>query len=346
MLGKYAESKVKEWQEMELKRSLEISRKAHHFESMDRTGNVTLKSLLPVVGNQVKKHLKLDLTVDQIKSGEIDKVAGWQKLKILAFSQMLSHIHCICVLAISVRVQLSILGGLMYQETIGPSTESKLSQQVQEAFLSQSQVFINEKLEELLDYIQEVTGKVTGKLKLNEKVTILSLEQILQDINNEICNNPTSPLEHISTLLISQSHRKDFSEEDQKTLDKLNRDFQEVLELGDFHKVTFSSCNHLMTMIFDHLASEFSEESQKSDFVSTMEISLPLAKVIPMMNEFMSKDQERYRALVCLTANDDMRKFSANVYESFCQFETTTKNTTDDIEEWNLQKVWQNLFST
>lgn len=53
ILKKYAEKKIVEWQEKEMNSILERSRKQQHFESTEKTCNLTITSVVPKLQNSI-----------------------------------------------------------------------------------------------------------------------------------------------------------------------------------------------------------------------------------------------------------------------------------------------------
>lgn len=53
VLKRYAEQKILEWQEKEMNSILERSRKQQHFESTEKTCNLTITSVVPKLQNAI-----------------------------------------------------------------------------------------------------------------------------------------------------------------------------------------------------------------------------------------------------------------------------------------------------
>ena len=67
LLGKFAEYKFQSWREAETRDYLERARRQHHFESTERTGNLTLASLFPALVQKIKECLDSDAVLKEIK---------------------------------------------------------------------------------------------------------------------------------------------------------------------------------------------------------------------------------------------------------------------------------------
>lgn len=67
LAGKIAEYKFKSWRDEETRGYLERVRKQHHFESTERTGNLTMVSLFPGLVNKIEQCLDSESVLKEIK---------------------------------------------------------------------------------------------------------------------------------------------------------------------------------------------------------------------------------------------------------------------------------------
>lgn len=138
-LKRYAERKFIEWQEREMNQLLEQSRKQQHFESTERTCNITITSVLPQLQTTIAKTLDSDSITLLLKQKAPNKKDLWDQLKIIGFSRVVSYIHCNSVLSILLRTQVNILGGQLYLANQNPSKpDLELSPEGQSQYLSAS----------------------------------------------------------------------------------------------------------------------------------------------------------------------------------------------------------------
>lgn len=138
-LKRYAERKFIEWQEREMNQLLERSRKQQHFESTERTCNVTITSVLPQLQTSIAKTLDSDSITLLLKQKAPNKKDLWEHLKVLGFSRVVSYVYCNSALTILMRTQVNILGGQLYLANQNPSnSELELSPEGQSLYLSAS----------------------------------------------------------------------------------------------------------------------------------------------------------------------------------------------------------------
>lgn len=144
-LKRYVEQKLLEWQEREMNQLLDRSRKQQHFESTERTCNLTITSVLPQLQTAIGKTLDSDSITLLLKQKAPNKKELWEQLKVIAFSRIISYVYCNSILAILLRTQVNILGAYLYLANQNPTTpDLELSPEAQGKFLSASNHWLGE----------------------------------------------------------------------------------------------------------------------------------------------------------------------------------------------------------
>lgn len=139
LLKRFAERKLIEWQEREMSQLLERSRKQQHFESTERTCNMTITSVLPQIQSAIGKSLDSDSITLLLKQKAPNKKDLWEQLKVISFSRLICYIYGNSILTILLRTQVNILGAYLYLANQNPSKpDLELSPEVQSQFLSTS----------------------------------------------------------------------------------------------------------------------------------------------------------------------------------------------------------------
>lgn len=82
LLTRYAQYKLKEWQQNEAKEFLERTRKQQHFESTERTCNQTILSLITALNESLTKCLNTDEIIEELRKNPDNKLELWDKLKV------------------------------------------------------------------------------------------------------------------------------------------------------------------------------------------------------------------------------------------------------------------------
>jgi len=148
-LKRFAEQKFLQWQEKEMNQLMERSRKQQHFESTERTCNLTITSVTPQLQTTLSKTLDSDSITLLLKNKAPNKKDLWEQLKIIAFSRIVSYIYSHTMLVILLRTQVNILGAYLYRANQNPSdVELELDPDVQNQFLSASSFSLSSGTEE------------------------------------------------------------------------------------------------------------------------------------------------------------------------------------------------------
>lgn len=308
--GKVVEFKFKNWQQNETQDMIERTRRRHHYDNTERTGNFTLQSLFPNLKKSIEGYLNSEQIVEMIRNNPEDKIRLWNDLKCLAFAKCLGYLYGGICLTLLMRVQLNILGGYLYQETGWESNlgKVKLSQKVQERFLLFNQSFISEGLKTLCQFIKDKTNEIVSKLSLKQELNLVQIEQLFRQIML------TSDF-NISKLLLNQSiETKDMEIQDKKLYADVNMALEDVLGHSDVKKVIADCSNVGLGVILDILDCSM-------DTKASSNVRYPLAKWIPIMNNCFQNSTLKGNDILCqcLCANHSLNKFSGNIYEAFCQ---------------------------
>jgi peroxin-3 len=321
LLGKYAESKVRQWQEEQTRSLLEATRKRHHFESTQRTGSLTLQALLPELRAAVDARLDTHKVAESIAKNPDDKVALWEQLRATAIARCLAHIHCGLYLTLLLRIQLNILGGNLYLETTGRAERRPpLTSRVQEKFLELCQAFIKEGLTEVCDRLLDHAKYCSQKFGLKQKVSIVELEDLFQSV----IRTASKSEESAAKKYLLRPDRLDclnLNEAENNLLSELLCETADLLEQPDFTSAFDGCLQECLSLVFDSIAEELAahhRKSGKNGFVGPAEIRLPFAKVIPILNSATDTSCGGGVVVRALLTSEVVGSLSANVYEAFC----------------------------
>ncbi|XP_059079405.1 peroxisomal biogenesis factor 3-like [Tigriopus californicus] len=323
LAGKLAESKFKQWQEEETRKMLEQIKKQHHYENTEKTSNETLKSLFPALIKTIEKSLDSEPILERIKNQTGNKIELWNELKVLSFARALAMIITGTQLVLLLKLQLNILSGILYIKQ--PS--QVLSSRLQERFMALSQNFISFSVPKICEQIREKMIQLLA-LSLKEKFTITQLEAFFQTTLLQLDLPGFQKLiiapdgDHISQPLNPDEHL---------LLDDLINNIVELLEHEDYAKIFRIGLQTSLSNVFDYLAESYlSHESYKENGLRS-EVRLPVAKLIPILNQSITVYQSVLHALI---KHYTIREYSANIYESFCQAPP------DAIAKPSLSTLW------
>ncbi|XP_075718763.1 peroxisomal biogenesis factor 3 isoform X3 [Rhinoderma darwinii] len=338
IFGKYAQKKIREIQEREAAEYIAQARRLYHFESNQRTCNMTVLSMLPPLREALMQQLNSESLTSLLKNRPSNKIEIWEDLKIISFTRSIVAVYSTCMLVVLLRVQLNIIGGYIYLDNSSVRKNNnglQASPEVQQQYLSSIQHLLGDGLTELTTLVKQAVQRVLGSLSLKQSLSLIELEQHIKEIRRlvEDCSK-TSDLEGSSNKsllcrfmmpdeenpLTSQAYG--LTEKDVTTISLLN-ETRDLLESQDTSTVLNSCLNRGFGRLLDSIAEFFRPSAQKfnqnSLLNSLSSISFPLAKIIPIVNgQIHSICSEMPSHFVQdLLLMEQVKDFAANVYEAF-----------------------------
>ncbi|XP_072120877.1 peroxisomal biogenesis factor 3 [Mobula birostris] len=336
LLGKYAQKKLRDLQEREAAEYIAQARRQYHFESNQRTCNMTVLSMLPTLREAIMQQLNSESLTCLLKNRPANKLEIWEDLRIISFSRTIVAVYSTCMLVVLLRVQLNIIGGYIYLDnaTVGKNGMTPLAPpEVQQQYLSSIQHLLGDGLNELITVVKKAVQNVIGSLSLKQSVSIQELEGYLGEIRRQV-EQPSDPSHSEVTkcplccYLIPDeeaalcSQACGLTDKDLTTL-RLLSETRDMLESADFNTVLSSCLNRGFSRLLDNMAEFFkpTEEAatQNGKVNSLSNAKLPLAKVIPIINgQIHSTCSETPSHFVQdLLLMDQVKDFAANIYEAF-----------------------------
>ncbi|KAK9531891.1 hypothetical protein VZT92_011283 [Zoarces viviparus] len=326
-LGKYAQKKIGEFQEKEATEYIAQARRQFHFESNQRTCNMTVLSMLPPLKEAIVHHLNSESLTALLKDKPDNKLEIWEDLKIISFTRTMVAVYSTCMLVVLLRVQLNIIGGYLYLDnSVGKSTATPLAPpDVQQQYLSSIQHLLGDGLTELTTVVKKSVQNSLGGVSLKQSLSLLELEQQLSWIRAEVEAGSERPM---SWYMLADDENAladqacGLTENDIVTIRLLN-ETRDMLDSPDFTSVLNASLNRGFSRLLDNLAEFFrpppsdSASSFAPDSLSA--VSLPLAKIIPIVNGQINYvcSETPSHFVQDLLMNDQVKEFAANVYETF-----------------------------
>lgn len=326
-LGKYAQKKIREIQEKEATEYIAQARRQFHFESNQRTCNMTVLSMLPPLREAITNQLNSESLTSLLKAKPANKLEIWEDLKIISFTRTIVAVYSTCMLVVLLRVQLNIIGGYLYLDNaVGKNSTTPLAPpDVQQQYLSSIQHLLGDGLTELMTVVKKAVQNSLGGVPLKQSLSLLELEQQLSWIRAEVEGGAERPMSWYM-LADDEDALADqacgLTEHDAVTIKLLN-ETRDMLDSPDFATVLNAIFNRGFSRLLDNLAEFFrpsacdSAPSCASDSLSA--VSLPLAKIIPIVNGQINTvcSETPSHFVQDLLMNDQVKEFAANVYETF-----------------------------
>uniref|UniRef100_A0A4Y0BP81 Peroxisomal biogenesis factor 3 n=1 Tax=Anopheles funestus TaxID=62324 RepID=A0A4Y0BP81_ANOFN len=352
-LLKWLQYKLRELQERQAKEIGEKLKRMQHYESTDRTCNQTIVGLAPALSSKIFQSLQTDDILAKLRSNPDNKLELWEELRIVAFTRLVTLVYGASMLAVTLRVQINILGGYLYKATVedggGPQSSQQLaiSLEVQTAYLSLIQHFMRDGIERLIETIRTNVTIVMQRYNLKQQLTLADTETLLWSIEMALNNGKGNPIDDIARYTLPNPDSTlanfdgAFSSMFQETLD--------VLESVESTQVGLANISIGFSKVMDKLADYYmtsggTNKNSKSNLnVESIEningITISLAKLIPIVNGLASKvapstnpvtvsnglvlslpdeTDPMSSMIVHFLHSEKLRTLGANVYETFC----------------------------
>ncbi|XP_018324626.1 peroxisomal biogenesis factor 3 [Agrilus planipennis] len=311
LLTRYAQQKLREWQEQHAKEFLERTRKQQHFESTERTCNQTILSLLNPLLESLSRALDTDAVLEEIKRNPGSKIKLWEELKVKIFAKVTCFIYIAVVLVITCRLQLGLLGGHLFKNP------DSVSPNVQEKYLLLCNKLLQEGIERLSTFFEKEYSKILGPLSLKKPMKLVDLEKIFWDVQTATKNSVLDPVEHMKEYIIPKDKQTN-----PKIYDDMIQDTADIIE-SDEIKTLATSCISRGFILLGDSISEFykpqkNETGTSNDtFIHPSQIEIALAKLIPILSGIMTKNAFPEHLIQQLITHDKLKVLSANIYEAF-----------------------------
>ncbi|KAG6456059.1 peroxisomal biogenesis factor 3 [Manduca sexta] len=342
ILTNYAQRKLREWQEKEAKKFFEMTRKKQHFESTERTCNQTILSLSKIVSESILSLLNTEEIVQKLQENPENKLALWEQLKVMIFTRICVLVYALCILQVTLRVQLNIIGGYLFKDSVheeDPLVDSNL----QSKYLSLCHHFVGRGVEDLIKQIEKAVKRVVEPVVLKKKITLQEVEQMFWSIQTILCTDTADgdPIKKMVHYLVGHT------EIDDAKLDTIVKETMDILESDEVTSIAMSSVSRSFSAVIDEVASLFVTKSvpiTKNDleidchvitngalklgaaaeqFVDINKVEIHFVKLLPVINELVTKNTCKGNNNIPdlltqqLTLNDKLKLLGANIYEVF-----------------------------
>lgn len=327
--SRYAQRRFIEWQEKETKEFLDRTKKQQYFESSEKTCNQTILALSKTLRENILTLLNCEKIIEQLREGSSNKVELWQELKILVFTKVSMLIYCGTLLVIALRIQLNIIGGHIYCSGQEPTSDFKITKDLQEKYLSKCNHFLNEGIGQLLPLVQEKVQSALKDVPLTQSLNLQQLENIFWGIQTSINIDSRSPLKNMPRLLYGY----DLGGEDVVVQD-IMKDTVELLKCPEVLDIASSCISRGFSNLVDKIAEFFlpqengftsidlpgTSKSCNVRFSHPNNVSKALAKIIPIVNGFGNPGTfDVPEAWISPFIHmDRVKTLGANIYESYC----------------------------
>lgn len=346
MLTSYAQRKLREWQENEAKKFFEMTRKKQHFESTERTCNQTILSLSKIVSESIFNLLDTTEIVQKLQEYPDNKLALWEQMKIIIFTRICALVYALCILQVTLRVQLNVIGGHLYRDSVH-ERESQIDSDLQTKYLSLCHHFVGKGVEDLVKQIEKAVKRVMDPVSLKKKITLQEVEQMFWSIQTVLCNDTTEgdPVRKMVHFLVGHTDLND------PKLDTILKETMDILESDEVQSIAMYSVSRSFSFIIDEVANLLVTKSVPATknhlevedghvvtngarrlvalsdaFVDVNKAEMHLVTLLPLILKLITKntckDNTNIPDLLTqqLTLNEKLKLLGANIYEAFSYY--------------------------
>ncbi|CAH1179420.1 unnamed protein product [Phaedon cochleariae] len=311
-LTKYAQRRLKEWQDKEATEFFDRNRKYSHFQSIGQTSNQTVSNLSIALLDIINETVDTDEVIEALKKNPEKKLEMWNTLKVLVFTKAAVIIYSMVMLVVTLKIQLSLIGGHLYKNPNSVSTD------MQEKYLSLCKNFLNDGVKKLTNIATIEMTKCVENLELSKQLKLSDIEAIYWSIQTALATHVDSPVENFKDYILP-----DNSASSSSIYDQLLRDTADFLDSDEVKSLSTHCINRGFILLGDQVAEFYNQSSmvtstnnQQESFQNPFEMKKPLAKLIPIINGLLSKQSLPQHFVQQLITNEKLQILSANIYES------------------------------
>nr|XP_026497269.1 peroxisomal biogenesis factor 3 [Vanessa tameamea] len=343
LLMGYAQKRLREWQEKEAKKFFEMTRKKQHFESTERTCNQTILSLSKIVSESILSILNTEEIIQKLQDNPDNKLALWEQMKVMIFTRICVLIYALSILNVTLRVQLNIIGGYLYRDSMHED-EPLIDSELQAKYLSLCHHFVGPGVEDLARQIERAVKRVVEPISLKKKITLQEVEQVFWSIQTILCTdtNDGDPIKKMVHYLV------DHTEINDAKFDTIVKETMDILESDEVMSVAMSTVSRSFSSIVDEVANLFTAKwvptkknhleviedhvitngamklgGNTDPFIDVNKLDMHFVKLLPVVNELITKNTCKNNTNIPdlltqqLTLNEKLKVLGANVYEVF-----------------------------
>jgi peroxin-3 len=339
LLGKFAKKKLVEYQEKEAAEYLAQFRRQHHFDSNQRNCITTVLSLLPRLREALCHQLNSEALTTQLRTRPTNKLEIWEELKIISFTRAIVAVYSSTMLAVYLRVQLNILGGYMYRDSLSghpAPTAVVATADVQKHYLAGVQYLFEQGLTDLIDSVQLAVREVLSQVSLRESMSSAHVSELIQQVRRRVesrqqngCHNmmPDNLCRFIMspTSATGSCEQAAYLTREEIVTNRLFNETFDILNSQDFQMVLGGCLDTGFKWLLGRISEYFKPVPNGTNGISGIvcmgsEVAMPLAKVIPIANGMVHTvlADAPNPFVQELLLKDDVKNFAINVYNAFC----------------------------
>jgi len=245
------------------------------------------------------------------------------------------------------RIQLNLVGGFLVRNVNG---EGVLSTELQHTYLSLCHHFRDAGVALLCSIIERHVQPIMENMSLKKPMSLRDTEELFWSIQNSVEGNMhENPIKTMALYVMPPYENVDvrsLQEQEVQQLHSIMAETVDLIESDEAASLMRSCISQSFGAIVDKLADQFAPVSsvvpvagpsseqeasawasamngsvRKNSFVHPSSLTMPLAKLIPIVNKLTEPPLKKDFWVQQLIRNDLVKVFGANVYEAFGQRE-------------------------
>jgi len=300
--------------------------------------------MLPSLREALTRHLNTEELTALLKEKPANKLEIWETLKIDSFTRTITAVYSSCMLMVMLRVQLNIIGGYMYLDTLEtpdgtvmPVDSMVATPNVQQRYLAMIQYVVDQGLGDLIIAVRASVKKVVGSVSLKELLSLKAIQEIINSVRQEVEFRTHQGYHDASTSSLCRfmmaedavvEPQAGATSREDLVLHKLTKETRDIIESGDFHSVLTMCLDTAFVKLVDKVSEYYKVPPQvNGTIVNPNDIQMAMAKMIPIVNGMVNviAGDAPNQFVQEMLLKEQVKDFAANVYEAFSQSAEQTR---------------------
>lgn len=299
--------KIAEKKEKESREILERCRRQQHFEATESTSDrMVVEFIRQLHAKYFSTNLRVEDLIDRLKKQ--NDVTLWEEMRVCVFTRACLLVYAEVMLVITLKIQLNLLGGLVYKSLSQDSPT--FCSKTQENYLSLFSYFNEEGIKRLKDYLLNKVIKYVQQVPIQEQYNLPELEKLFFLIQTDVASDSDSPFRCIDTYVLHQ-----VPQVREALLQDMVNETRELLKNEEIISVARYCTCHSFNKLMDAITVNMPDRSVNLPTT----VKMPFVKWLPIVDRSTKVTKSgncSFKQNVHLDGK--VKLLSANVYEAFC----------------------------
>ncbi|XP_050536240.1 peroxisomal biogenesis factor 3 [Daktulosphaira vitifoliae] len=299
--------KITDKREKDNRDHLERCRRQQHYEATENTSDRMIHEFIKQLHlKYFTKNLRIDHIIEQLKKK--NSVSLWEEMRICVFTRACLLVYAETFLVITLKIQLNLLGGLVYKSLSQDSPP--ICSKTQEDYLSLFGHFIEDGIQQLEEYLKSKVFKYVQQIPIQEQYNLQDLEKLFYLIQTDIASDSDSPFHSIDSFVLHN-----VSQNQEALLQDMVNETKELLKNEEIISVARYSTCHSFNKLMDTVTVNIPNQS----VTLPTSVQMPFAKWLPILDRSVKVAENgecNFKQEVHI--DPKVKVLSANVYEAFC----------------------------